>query len=188
MKLPVFLALILVSTVVAENVWHTAEVRVKRMLTGSNCINVGGGDEPVHPECEGCQEERANACVIDMRLNASGTVSPQCDFNTLNPSAEDQADSCCPRTEKYTRKGNPRYDTLVYTTSAYPKAFSCLETVACADSRVYTDLMAECVGLCGNESTCLALSPASSLWTSTSGWTVAMSVAAMTTLLMLMGV
>lgn len=102
---------------------------------------------PPYWKCFGCDIKLATACVDDMRLNHSGTVSPQCKLRSTMEFYD--SDNCCPQFyTPYNDKGRPEPLDMIYTTAAYPAAFHCLTLLECEESTIYTDLLQECHSVC----------------------------------------
>jgi hypothetical protein len=113
-----------------------------RRLTGYNCVRIEDGKVPPYYTCLGCVIEEAIGCVDDMRQNMSGNVGTGCDMGVIS---ESYNGNCCPKFGI-----NPltnRLD-LLYVGSAYPDTLRCINSVGCASSVIYSQLLAECTAVC----------------------------------------
>ena len=96
-------------------------------MQGPECIENGGGFMPALKQCKaGCQLPGAYMCIRDMRLNKSMNVPPSCKIEQLHSFRES---NCCP----FFNDDNWPH-TIDRTTSAYPDAFKCLESIGCGST------------------------------------------------------
>mmetsp|Transcript_6857 Transcript_6857/g.19970 ORF Transcript_6857/g.19970 Transcript_6857/m.19970 type:complete len:151 (-) Transcript_6857:667-1119(-) len=61
----------------------------------SNCVEVGGGIVPTYDHCVGCDYNLAQACINDMRANATGNVPIGCDMARVIDRTFGPAEECC---------------------------------------------------------------------------------------------
>jgi hypothetical protein len=148
---------------------HTYVSTYQRRQIGSNCVYIERGTVSPYYGCVGCVVEQAMGCITDMRRNLSGTVRHGCNINKLNQHVDH---TCCPA---LTEVGQ-----LMYIGSSYISGMECLESVGCASTVLYTDVLNECKATCHElnpftqSSICLTRTGAAIRSISWSFWSVVM--------------
>lgn len=123
-----------------------------RKLIGSNCILIERGSIPPYYDCIGCVQEKAAACVDDMRTNKSYNVHGSCKLNSVKerynpvPKNGNKEYPCCPKFHFVS--ANSQAKDLSYVSAAYPEGLRCLVREGCGASIMYTQLLEECLMTC----------------------------------------